>query len=200
MKIKLNPHAMAAAATLAGAVFFGAPGASAQQTPPATPPASTAPSAATPPPTPATPPAPAAGETPPGTPPPSGESKIHAAPPPPPVERHVTKPIVAAGVISGAALASGIIFGILAAGKNSKYKSGAGTVDDRNQIALDGERNAFISDISFGVAALFGLTAIALYLLPDEPPPPDASAPAAPPKAQSRSWITGALKGEVFSF
>lgn len=194
MKIKLNPHAMAAAATLAGAVFFGPAVASAQQTPPATPPAAPAPStpsAATPPPSAATPPA----ET---TPPPAtGESKIHAAPPPPPVERHVTKPVIAAGAISAAGLASGVIFGILAAGKNSSYKKMA-----NNQDALDGERNAFISDVSFGVAALFGLTAIALYFLPDEPSPPtDATPAAAPPKASGvRTWVNAALKGEVLSF
>jgi hypothetical protein len=198
MKIKLNPHAMAAAATLAGAVFFGAPGAYAQQTPPAattatpppaTPPAATPPpSAGTPPPSPATPPAPT-GETPP--PPAPAESKVHAAPPPPPVERHVTKPVIVAGAISAAGLASGIVFGVLAAGKNSSYKK-----TPNNDDALAGERSAFISDVSFGVAALFGLTAIALYMLPDEPPPTD-SAPAAPPKA---SWLTHALKGEFFSF
>lgn len=192
MKIKSNPHAMAAAATLAGAVFFGAPGASAQQTPPATPPAAPATS-----PTPATPPTPATAPPSAETPPAPGESKVHAAPPPPPVERRVTTPIIVAGALSGAGIASGVIFGILAAGKNSTYKSGSGTVDERNQTALDGERNAFISDISFGVAALFGITAIALYLLPDEPPPTD---PAAAPKAQTRSWVTAALKGEVFSF
>jgi hypothetical protein len=194
MKIKLNPHAMAAAATFAGAVFFGAPGVYAQQTPPAattaTPPPATAapPSAATPPPSAATPPAAPAGETPP---PPPTESKIKAAPPAAPVERRVTKPVVAAGIISAVGLAGGIVFGVLAAGKNSSYKK-----SPNNQDALDGERNAFISDVSFGVAALFGLTAIALYMLPDEPPPTD-SAPAAPPKT---SWLTHALKGEFFSF
>jgi hypothetical protein len=196
MMIKLNPHAMAAAATLAGAVFFGAPGAYAQQTPPAsttatpppaTPPAATPPSAATPPPAATTPPAAPTGETPPPAP---AETKIKAAPPPAPVERRVTKPVVAAGIISAAGLASGIVFGVLAAGKNSSYKK-----SPNNDDALDGERSAFISDVSFGVAALFGLTAIALYMLPDEPPPPTDSAP--PPKA---SWLTHALKGEVFSF
>jgi hypothetical protein len=195
MKIQLNPHALAAAATLAGAVFFGAPGAYAQQTPPAAttaaPPAATPP-AATPPaaPAPATP-APPAAEPPPAAPP---ESKIKAAPPPPPVQRRVTRPVVAAGIISLVGLAGGVTFGILAAGKNSAYKK-----SPSNDDALDGERSAFIADVSFGVAALFGLTAIALYMLPDEPPPPD-TAPAAPPKASKRTWLTAALKGEVFSF
>lgn len=192
MKIQLHPHALAAAATLAGAVFFGTPSAFAQQTPPAsstpapaaTPPAATPPAAA-----PATP-APPAAEA-----PPSAESKIHAAPPPPPVQRRVTTPVIAAGAISGAALASGVVFGILAAGKNSSYKKAP-----TNEDALDGERNAFISDVSFGVAALFGLTAIALYFLPDEPAPESAPAPAAPPKASTRTWLTAALRGEVFSF
>lgn len=192
MKIpQKNPHALALAAALAGAVFFGAPAASAQQTPPAS--STAAPPAAPPAAGAAAPPAaPPAGEAPP---PPPGESKIHAAPPPPPVQRRVTTPVIAAGALSVAGLGSGVVFGILAAGKNGNYKK-APTNDD----ALDGERSAFIADVSFGVAALFGLTAIALYMLPDEPPPDAGSTPTAPPKASARTWLTAALKGEVFSF
>jgi hypothetical protein len=195
MKIQPNPHALVAAVSLAGAIFLGAPDVSAQQTPPPATqpaPAPSAPTAATPPPTAETPPAASASAS------VSTESKIHAAPPPPPVQRHVTTPVIVAGALSGAGLASGIIFGVMAAGKNSSYKK-----TPNNDDALDGERSAFISDISFGVAALFGLTAIALYLLPDEPSPgaTDTTAPPPPPKANGvQKWLTAALKGEVLSF
>ena len=187
-------QAVAAAVTLAGAVFFGAPGAYAQETHPA-PPAQLAPPA--PPaaqPAPGTPPA--AG-TEPAPPPPPAESKIRPVEAAPPVQRRVTTPVIAAGAIGGAGLATGIVFGILAVGDNSKYKK---TPD--SEVALSGERNAFISDVGFGVAALFGLTAIALYMLPDEPPPPDAAPKADAPKTgkTTRQWITTALKGEVLSF
>lgn len=199
MKIRLNPHAMAVAATLTGAVFFGAPSSFAQQTPPAASsapaPATAPPGAATPPPSVATPPAPEGETPPPAEASVSVESKVRTAPPPPPVQRRVTTPVVVAGAIGGAGLVSGVVFGVLAAGKNSSYKKQA-----NNDDALDGERNAFIADISFGVAALFGLTAIALYMLPDEPPPTDSAPAPAAAKASARTWLTAALKGEVFSF
>ena len=119
---------------------------------------------------------------------------VHLAPPPPaqPVHRRVTTPVLVAGGIGIVGLATGTVFGILATADNSKYKS---TPD--NDTALSGEKKAFVADVAFGVAALFGLTAIALYILPDEPTPTDSAPPA---KATARTWLTAALKGEVLSF
>ncbi|MBX3231690.1 MAG: hypothetical protein KIT84_23310 [Labilithrix sp.] len=178
-----NMQALAAALTLAGAMFFGPPAASAQETP-------APPAPATPPPEQPAPPAeaqPAQAQA---------STVIRPAPPPPPVERKITTPIIVSGALSGAALVSGVVFGIMAAGDNSSYKQ-----TPNNDVALAGEQKAFISDVSFGVSVLFGFAALALYLLPDEPTP-EAPPAAAPPKAakSTRSWITSALKGEVLSF
>ena len=87
------------------------------------------------------------------------------------------------------------MFGILAAGKNSSYKEGP-----TNEDALDGRAQRLISDVSFGVAALFGLTAIALYFLPDEPAFGERVGARCAAKASTRTWLTAALRGEVFSF
>jgi hypothetical protein len=181
---------------IAVALFLGVSVASAQQTPPPT--ATTPPpTATTPPPTPTTPPA-ATTAAPPAPPPPVA---IKPAAPPPPVQRRVTTPVVVSGAIGAAGLGTGIIFGILAAGKNQSYKK---TPD--NQVALDGERNAFISDVAFGVAALFGLTAIALYMLPDEPQPSATGSNSTSAstgnvaKFNVKTWVSSALKGEVLSF
>lgn len=164
--------------------------------PPAAPPAPVEPPPAPtvvepPPPAPAPAPAPAAS-----APAPAAsvavETHIKPAPPAPPVVRTVTTPVVVSGVIAGLGVASGIVFAIFAAGDHGKY------VDKPDHdVALSGERNAFIADVSFGVAALFGLTALALYMLPDEPSPTE---PAKATRPKSPTWVSSALKGQVFSF
>jgi hypothetical protein len=129
---------------------------------------------------------------------------IKPAGPPPVVVKRITTPIIVSGVIAGASLASGIVFAIMAAGDNSSYKD---TPDDK--VARSGEDKAFIADVSFGVAALFGFTALALYLLPDEeqpPPPPPGDQPPATPAPAARNHrvlfpsISSVLKGEVLRF
>lgn len=137
-------------------------------------------------PTPAPTPTPAADAP---TPPPA--VAIKPAEKSPPVKKHITTPIIVAGGISVVGLATGTLFGVLAASDHSKY-----TTTPNNDTALSGEKKAFVADVSFGIAALFGLTAIALYMLPDEPDP--NTAPAA--KTTTRTWLTAALKGEVLSF
>ncbi len=137
-----------------------------------------------------TPPAPASATPETATPTVSVETKIKPAQPKPPVERRVTTPVLVSGIIASVAAVTGTVFAISAASQNSKY-----TEAPDHQVALDGESSMFIADVSFGVGALFGLTALALYFLPDEPTP---TAPAASTKApRATSWVTSALKGEV---
>jgi hypothetical protein len=63
------------------------------------------------------------------------------------------------------------VFAVIAAGKHGEY------ADKPNADSADaGERATFAADISFGMAGLFGLAAVALYFLPDEPSPSATSA------------------------
>jgi hypothetical protein len=158
--------------------------------------------AAAPAPAPGAAPAPAAGGEASGS--ASAGIKIRPAGPPPVVVRRVTTPVVVSGIIAGAGLASGIVFGIMAAADNSSYKD---TPND--EVARAGEDKAFIADVSFGVAALFGFAALALYFLPDEqqaPPPPPAADPAAAPPPAAKNHrvlfpsLASVLKGEVLRF
>jgi hypothetical protein len=61
------------------------------------------------------------------------------------------------------------------------------------QVAESGERAMFIADISFGVAALFGFTALALYLLPDDEPAPGQA-------AKPKPWYAAAATGKLLQF
>jgi len=87
------------------------------------------------------------------------------------------------------AVATGTVFAISAASQNSKYQD-----QPDHQVALDGESAMFISNVAFGLGALFGLTALALYMLPDEPMPTATGAAKPPPRA---SWVSNVLKGEL---
>ncbi len=191
---QIHMKRLALAATLAGAAIFASPSASAQATPAPSEPATTPTTTTTTTQTTTTTTGEGAAATPPAAAAAAPESRVHAMPVAPPVQRRVTTPVIVAGAIGGVGLVSGVVFSILAAGDNSSYKS-----TPNHEVALSGERSAFIADVSFGVAALFGLTAIALYFLPDEPSPagPAATTPAAKTRTQ---WMSAALKGEVWSF
>jgi hypothetical protein len=112
-------------------------------------------------------------------------------------------PIIVSAAISGAAIVSGVIFTASAASSHSSYVS-----QPNNDVALSGERSVFIADISYGVAALFGLTALALYFFPDdEEPAPASTAPAKAassnnPKHPSNAgaWYTAPLRGTLLQF
>jgi hypothetical protein len=180
MKLMRPWAARAISAVLLACILPVSSAALAQQ--PAPEPTPPAPTATTPPPEP--PPAPTA-------PAPSAtvETKVKPAAPKIAVERRVTTPVVVAAIISGVALVTGTVFAVSAASQSSKYDE----LPD-HQVALDGESAMFIADVSFGLGALFGLTALALYFLPDEPIPSATSA-AKPPSRSS--WLSTALKGEV---
>lgn len=181
-------------------------------TAPSAPPAEPAPTEHTAPPAPSAPPAaPTAGpEAPPaaaGPAPVAVETHIKPAAPAPPVVRSVTAPVIVSGAIAGVELASGVVFAIMAASKHSEYQD-----EPDNDVANTGERNAFIADVSFGVAALFGLTALALYMLPDEASPAEPakatmaprtarrSVPAAGSLQRPGSWARAVLGGQVLRF
>lgn len=103
----------------------------------------------------------------------------------------MTTPVIVSGIVAAGALVTGVIFAVDATIEHGNYS-------DRpsHAVGLSGERSSFIADVSFGVAALFGLTALGLYLLPDEP-----SAPTPPAKAaRARGWMTSVLQGEVLRF
>lgn len=116
-------------------------------------------------------------------------------PPAPPIERRITAPIIVSGALAGAALVNGVVFAVMAAGDKSSYDK-----KPDHQVGVSGERNSFIADVSFSVAALFGLTAIAMYFLPDEPTPGATAARNTKPVASSTRWVKSALTGEVLRF
>jgi hypothetical protein len=101
---------------------------------------------------------------------------VKAAPPHPPVVRKVTVPVVVSGIIAAAGLASGIVFTVSAASQYSSYKA-----KPDHEVGLTGERAMFIADVSYAIAALFGLTSLGLYLLPDEDEPAKTAMPLSRP-------------------
>jgi hypothetical protein len=128
---------------------------------------------------------------------PAVESHVRPPSPPAPVVHRVTAPVVVSGLISGAALATGIVFSVVAMGKHDSYVK-----KPDSDVALAGEQASFMADISFGMAALFGLAAIALYVLPDEQSTPHATNSAPPTVARPRKapWVRSAITGEVLRF
>lgn len=101
------------------------------------------------------PPAPAVAEVPPPTPAP--------APPPPPQPRSKVPAYVTGGV-AVVALGFGTAFGIKALSQSSDFNDRPTT-----QKADDGENNALIADMMFGVAITFGVTSAVLFLSDDTP-------------------------------
>jgi hypothetical protein len=113
------------------------------------------------------------------------------APPPP---KGLTVPVIVTGGVAAAALVTGVVFAIVATGKHSDYNNGdlsgvpaserQSKIDALNQTALDGEHAAFYADLAFGTAALFGITAAALYFIHDEAPAQPKTTATAQPKIQ----------------
>jgi hypothetical protein len=196
-------------AVLAGCMLLLPALAYAQEQPPQNPPtqpSATAPTTTAPPPTTTTaPPAPPPNGNQSAQPPsqpaqPPVESKVKPLPPAPPAEKKITTPIIVAGALGGAALINGTVFAIMALGDKSSYDE-----TPNHKVGISGERNSFIADVSFALGALFGLTAVAMYFLPDEPAPPptggggggDQKKATTPSKT---SLLKSALTGEVFRF
>lgn len=94
--------------------------------------------------------------------------------PPPKKERSMVPAYVTLG-IGAAGLISGTVFGILALDAKSKYDKGPTA-----ELADEVERNALISDMSFGVALTLGITGVVLLTAKDDEVPAAKAARRAP--------------------
>ena len=98
----------------------------------------------------------------------------------PPSEPRSKVPAYVTGGVAVAAAAVGIIFGAKALSDSSDFDKQPTT-----KKADDGENNALVSDMMFGIAITFGVTSAVLFLSNDAPsssknalPPKTAAAPA----------------------
>ncbi|HSO33732.1 MAG TPA: PEGA domain-containing protein [Labilithrix sp.] len=117
-------------------------------------------------------------EPPPPPPPPVAEVPVPAPapPPPPPPEPRSKVPAYVTGAVAIVAAGIGTGFGIKALGQSSDFKNSPTT-----KGADDGENNALVADMMFGIAITFGVTSAVLFLSGDAPPAAAAkSAPARP--------------------
>lgn len=110
------------------------------------------------------PPPPVVAETPPATQP----------PPPPPPEPRSKVPAYVTGAVAIVAAGVGIGFGAKALSQSSDFDNNPTT-----KKADDGENNALVADMMFGIAITFGVTSAVLFLSSDAP----QSAKAAPVKS-----------------
>jgi hypothetical protein len=110
-----------------------------------------------PPPEPPPPPPPPVAEAPPPAPPPP-------APPPPPPPRSKAPAYITGGLAIVAA-GVGTAFGVMALNDKSEFDK-----NPTSATADDGDTNALIADMAFGVALTFGVTSAVLLFTKDEPP------------------------------
>jgi hypothetical protein len=87
-----------------------------------------------------------------------------APPPPPPPEPRSKVPAYVTGAVAIIATGVGIGFGIKALGQSSDFDKNPTT-----QKADDGENNALVADMMFGIAITFGVTSAVLFLSSDAP-------------------------------
>jgi hypothetical protein len=119
-------------------------------------------------------------EAPPPPPPPvvaEAPSPAPAPPPPPPPEPRSKVPAYVTGAVAIIATGVGIGFGVKALGQSSDFDKNPTT-----KKADDGENNALVADMMFGIAITFGVTSAVLFLSSDAP----QSAKADPAKSTPR--------------
>jgi hypothetical protein len=85
-------------------------------------------------------------------------------PPPPPPEPRSKVPAYVTGGVAVAAAVVGTIFGAKALSDSSDFKDKPTT-----KTADDGENNALVADMMFGIAITFGVTSAVLFLSNDAP-------------------------------
>ena len=107
-----------------------------------------------------------------------------APPPPPPPEPRSKVPAYVTGAVAIVAAGVGTGFGIKALSQSSDFKDAPTT-----KKADDGENNALVADMMFGIAITFGVTSAVLFLSGDAP---QAAAKADPSKGAPR--VAGAAK------
>lgn len=114
-----------------------------------------------------------------------------APPPPPPPEPRSKVPAYVTGAVAIVAAGVGTGFGIAALSSSSDFDKTPTT-----KIADDGENNALIADMMFGIAITFGVTSAVLFLSNDAPQSaknaPPKSAPVVAKKAPAKVTITPA--------
>lgn len=113
------------------------------------------------------------------TPPPEDKPTEPPKPAEPPKEPRSKVPAFITGGLAVAAAGVGTVFGILALGKQSDFKTSPSA-----DTADTGENFALVADMSFGVAITLGITSAVLFLTNDDEPAKAASAQA-PKKASS---------------
>ncbi|HEY8073447.1 MAG TPA: PEGA domain-containing protein [Labilithrix sp.] len=136
---------------------------------------------------------------PPPPPPPVAEQpQPQPPPPPPPPEPRSKVPAYVTGAVAIIAAGVGTGFGIKALQQSSDFDKNPTT-----QKADDGENNALVADMMFGIAITFGVTSAVLFLSSDQP----AQAKATPPKpkkvtVQAAPFVTksGGGAGAQLSF
>ena len=125
---------------------------------------------------------------PPPPPPPPVVAEVPAVaptpPPPPPPEPRSKVPAYVTGAVAIVATGVGIGFGVKALGQSSDFNKNPTT-----KKADDGENNALVADMMFGIAITFGVTSAVLFLSNDAPASakanlPKATAARAPQKAK----------------
>ncbi|MBS2019434.1 MAG: PEGA domain-containing protein [Deltaproteobacteria bacterium] len=107
-----------------------------------------------------------------------------APPPPPPAEPRSRLPAYVTGGVAVLALGIGTGFGIKALSQSSDFDKTPTT-----KIADDGENNALIADMMFGIAITFGVTSAVLFLSNDAPQTAKAT-PAQPKPVAKKITVT----------
>ena len=113
-------------------------------------------------------------------------------PPPPPPEPRSKVPAYVTGAVAIVATGIGIGFGAKALSQSSDFDKNPTT-----KRADDGENNALVADMMFGIAITFGVTSAVLFLSNDAPQTAKAAAPknvgaATPKKAPAKITVTPA--------
>lgn len=124
-----------------------------------------------------------AKEAPPPAPPVAAENNAQPTPPPPPPPEPRSKiPAYVTGAVAIAAAGVGIGFGVKALSQSNDFDSNPTT-----KKADDGENNALVADMMFGIAITFAVTSAVLFLSNDAPATAKAAQPkvAKAPKPQS---------------
>ncbi|AKV02773.1 Fe-S oxidoreductase [Labilithrix luteola] len=118
-------------------------------------------------------------EPPPPPPPPPVASEAApaapAAPPPPPVEPRSKIPAYVTGAVALVAAGVGTGFGIAALSQSNDFNNHPN--QRTTKLADDGENNALVADMMFGIAITFGVTSAVLFLSSDQPATAKASSP-----------------------
>jgi hypothetical protein len=132
-------------------------------------------------------------EAPPPPPPPVvAEAATPAPPPPPPPEPRSKVPAYVTGAVAIIATGVGIGFGVKALGQSSDFDKNPTT-----KKADDGENNALVADMMFGIAITFGVTSAVLFLSSDAPQNAKADPAKSAPRLATAATAAKAAKARA---